>query len=101
MMGADSVISWTGANSPGYGDPLARSPQAVVLARTRLAVPLTGRRQQPWSTLMLRRLAPKYIVIGEHDLRCTVRACRRGSSRHRRQRIHVGLHTDDVKRARR
>ena len=24
MMGADSVISWTGANSPGYGDPLAR-----------------------------------------------------------------------------
>ena len=29
MIGADSVISWTGANSPGYGDPLARSPQAV------------------------------------------------------------------------
>ena len=29
MMGADSVISWTGANSPGYGDPLARSPRAV------------------------------------------------------------------------
>jgi N-methylhydantoinase B len=29
MMGADSVISWTGANSPGYGDPLARSAQAV------------------------------------------------------------------------
>ena len=29
MIGANSVISWTGANSPGYGDPLARSPQAV------------------------------------------------------------------------
>ena len=29
MLGADSVITWTGANSPGYGDPLARSAQAV------------------------------------------------------------------------
>ena len=29
-----------------------------VLARTRLAVPLTGRRQQPWSTLIPLRRAP-------------------------------------------
>lgn len=29
MLGADSVITWTGANTPGYGDPLARSPRAV------------------------------------------------------------------------
>jgi N-methylhydantoinase B len=29
MLGADSVITWTGANSPGYGDPVARSLQAV------------------------------------------------------------------------
>jgi N-methylhydantoinase B len=29
MIGADSVIAWTGANNPGYGDPLARSPHAV------------------------------------------------------------------------
>jgi len=29
MMGPDSVLAWTGANNPGYGDPLARSPQAV------------------------------------------------------------------------
>jgi N-methylhydantoinase B len=29
MLGADSVITWTGANSPGYGDPLARSAHAV------------------------------------------------------------------------
>src|SRR5690348_8535748 len=29
MIGPDSVIAWTGANNPGYGDPLARAPQAV------------------------------------------------------------------------
>jgi N-methylhydantoinase B len=29
MLGPDSVIAWTGANNPGYGDPLARAPQAV------------------------------------------------------------------------
>jgi N-methylhydantoinase B len=29
MLSADSVMTWTGANSPGYGDPLARSPHAV------------------------------------------------------------------------
>ncbi len=29
MMGPDSVLAWTGANNPGYGDPLVRSPQAV------------------------------------------------------------------------
>jgi N-methylhydantoinase B len=29
MIGPDSVITWTGANNPGYGDPLARAPQAV------------------------------------------------------------------------
>jgi N-methylhydantoinase B len=29
MLGADSVIAWTGANNPGYGDPLARLPGAV------------------------------------------------------------------------
>jgi N-methylhydantoinase B len=29
MIGPDSVISWTGANNPGYGDPLVRAPQAV------------------------------------------------------------------------
>jgi len=29
MMGPDSVVAWTGANTPGYGDPLARAPQAV------------------------------------------------------------------------
>ena len=29
MIGADSVIAWTGANNPGYGDPLARAPEAV------------------------------------------------------------------------
>jgi N-methylhydantoinase B len=29
MLGADSVLAWTGANAPGYGDPLARSPEAV------------------------------------------------------------------------
>jgi N-methylhydantoinase B len=29
MLGPDSVIVWTGANNPGYGDPLHRSPQAV------------------------------------------------------------------------
>ena len=29
MLGPDSVIAWTGANNPGYGDPLARDPQAV------------------------------------------------------------------------
>jgi peptidoglycan/LPS O-acetylase OafA/YrhL len=32
-----------------------------VLARTPLAVPLTGRRQQPWSTLIPRRRAPDQI----------------------------------------
>ncbi len=32
-----------------------------VLARTPLAVPLTGRRQQPWSTLIPRRRAPEQI----------------------------------------
>src|SRR5690348_5447073 len=29
MLGPDSVISWTGANNPGYGDPLARDPDDV------------------------------------------------------------------------
>src|SRR4029077_10238498 len=29
MMGPDSVLAWTGANNPGYGDPLACAPQAV------------------------------------------------------------------------
>jgi N-methylhydantoinase B len=29
MLGADSVMVWTGANAPGYGDPLARAPQVV------------------------------------------------------------------------
>ena len=29
MLGPDSVIAWTGANNPGYGDPLARAPEAV------------------------------------------------------------------------
>lgn len=29
MLGDDSVITWTGANVPGYGDPLTRSPEAV------------------------------------------------------------------------
>jgi N-methylhydantoinase B len=29
MLSADSVIAWTGANNPGYGDPLARAPEAV------------------------------------------------------------------------
>jgi len=29
MLGPDSVIAWTGANNPGYGDPLNRSPFAV------------------------------------------------------------------------
>src|SRR5262249_46743736 len=29
MLGPDSVIAWTGANNPGYGDPLTRAPQAV------------------------------------------------------------------------
>jgi N-methylhydantoinase B len=29
MLGPDSVIAWTGANNPGYGDPLSRSPDAV------------------------------------------------------------------------
>ena len=32
-----------------------------VLARTPLAVPLTGRKQQPWSTLIPRRRAPEQI----------------------------------------
>jgi hypothetical protein len=32
-----------------------------VLARTPLAVPLTGRQQQPWSTLIPRRQAPDQI----------------------------------------
>jgi N-methylhydantoinase B len=29
IIGPDSVLAWTGANNPGYGDPLARAPQAV------------------------------------------------------------------------
>jgi N-methylhydantoinase B len=29
MLGPDSVIAWTGANNPGYGDPLARDPHDV------------------------------------------------------------------------
>ncbi|MBO3745219.1 hydantoinase B/oxoprolinase family protein [Streptosporangiaceae bacterium NEAU-GS5] len=29
MLGPDSVIVWTGANNPGYGDPLARDPRDV------------------------------------------------------------------------
>ena len=29
MLGADSGFTWTGANNPGYGDPLCRSPRAV------------------------------------------------------------------------
>jgi N-methylhydantoinase B len=29
MLGADSVIEWTGANNPGYGDPLTRNPHDV------------------------------------------------------------------------
>jgi N-methylhydantoinase B len=29
MLGPDSVIAWTGANNPGYGDPLTRAPEAV------------------------------------------------------------------------
>ena len=32
-----------------------------VLARTPLAVPLTGRKQQPWSTLLPRRRVPDQI----------------------------------------
>jgi N-methylhydantoinase B len=29
MLGPDSVIAWTGANNPGYADPLSRAPEAV------------------------------------------------------------------------
>jgi N-methylhydantoinase B len=29
MLGPDSVIAWTGANNPGYGDPLTRDPHDV------------------------------------------------------------------------
>jgi N-methylhydantoinase B len=29
MLGPDSVIAWTGANNPGYGDPLRRDPHDV------------------------------------------------------------------------
>ena len=29
MMGADAVWEWTGANAPGFGDPLARDPGQV------------------------------------------------------------------------
>jgi N-methylhydantoinase B len=29
MLGPDSVIEWTGANNPGYGDPLTRDPHDV------------------------------------------------------------------------
>ncbi len=29
MLGPDSVIAWTGANNPGYGDPLRRDPLDV------------------------------------------------------------------------
>jgi N-methylhydantoinase B len=29
MLGPDSVIAWTGANNPGYGDPLTRATEAV------------------------------------------------------------------------
>jgi N-methylhydantoinase B len=29
MLGPDSVVAWTGANNPGYGDPLTRDPHAV------------------------------------------------------------------------
>jgi N-methylhydantoinase B len=29
MLGPDSVIVWSGANNPGYGDPLARDPADV------------------------------------------------------------------------
>jgi N-methylhydantoinase B len=29
MLGPDSVIVWTGANNPGYGDPLTRDPHDV------------------------------------------------------------------------
>jgi N-methylhydantoinase B len=29
MMGADAVWEWTGANAPGFGDPLARDPDQV------------------------------------------------------------------------
>jgi N-methylhydantoinase B len=29
MLGPDSVIAWTGANNPGYGDPLSRDPRDV------------------------------------------------------------------------
>lgn len=31
LLGADSAFAWTGANNPGYGDPLARQPAAVAL----------------------------------------------------------------------
>ena len=29
MLGPDSVVVWTGANNPGYGDPLTRDPAEV------------------------------------------------------------------------
>ena len=29
MMGADAAWEWTGANAPGFGDPLARDPGLV------------------------------------------------------------------------
>jgi N-methylhydantoinase B len=29
MLGPDSVVVWTGANNPGYGDPLTRDPDDV------------------------------------------------------------------------
>ena len=31
MMGADAVWEWTGANAPGFGDPLIRDPAQVEL----------------------------------------------------------------------
>lgn len=45
MLGDDSVIAWTGANVPGYGDPLTRSPQAVAadVSGGRLAAEAAGR----------------------------------------------------------
>jgi N-methylhydantoinase B len=39
MMGADAVWEWTGANAPGFGDPLARDPSRVAADVTSGALP--------------------------------------------------------------
>ena len=45
MMGADAVWEWTGANAPGFGDPLTRDPGQVAADIASRALPAVAAEQ--------------------------------------------------------